>query len=213
MFSSLVTSLEDLLDPLSVGRGGGERLLFFFPVGVMDLADFLEPRETLRDNVRYGVSPGVGRDAGPADSSSVSHAAMMNCVRGFPRSKARSSPPFRCSNCWLACVNGGRMPVLDKSREPGWLGSTAMIPVGLDQALSEGCFKVKPRPAQSSEASAELQCMNQLVVLPNVGTTKTQSEPSWSATQSRPAFSLKAERVRCLTRSWRSCPSACVSNS
>lgn len=82
IFSSFVTSLEDLFDPfseiLSVGSGGGDRLLPFLPGGVIDLPDFREPRETLRERVRRGASMGVGKDTGPVDSSSVSHAAMVS---------------------------------------------------------------------------------------------------------------------------------------
>jgi len=81
MCSSVLTSLEDLFDPLSAlspFAGGGERLLFFLSVGVVERRDLREPRDTLRERVRRGVSMGVGSDpTGPGDSSSVSHAPIM----------------------------------------------------------------------------------------------------------------------------------------
>ena len=82
MLSSLLTSREDRLEPLSLrllGSGGGDELvpLFRFPGGVTERLDLRELRE-LREGVRYGVSAGVGSDpTGPVDSSSVSHTAIM----------------------------------------------------------------------------------------------------------------------------------------
>jgi hypothetical protein len=78
----------------------------FFPGGVMDLPDFREPREIVRERGCSGVSAGVGKDtAGPVDSSSVSHTAMVSVV-GFqrqteiavllkPPERPRSFPPFQ----------------------------------------------------------------------------------------------------------------------
>lgn len=77
----------------------------FFPGGVMDLPDFREPREIVRERGCSGVSAGVGNDAGPVDSSSVSHTAMVSVV-GFQRQtetavflrlteRPRSFPPFQ----------------------------------------------------------------------------------------------------------------------
>jgi len=81
MLSSLLTSREDRLEPLSLrlpGSGGGDELLPFFPGGVTERLDLRELRE-FRDGVRYGVSAGVGNDpTGPVDSSSVSHTAIMS---------------------------------------------------------------------------------------------------------------------------------------
>lgn len=78
--SSLLTSLEDLLEPRSLpppGSGGGD-LLLPDPGGVAERLDFRELLETFLDGVRYGVSAGVGSDAaGPGDSSSVSHIAIV----------------------------------------------------------------------------------------------------------------------------------------
>jgi hypothetical protein len=84
ILSSLLTSLEDLLElrsVLSPGRGGGELLLPFFPGGVTDLRDLRELRDTLRESARYGVSAGVGSATGPVDSSSVSHTAILKTFR------------------------------------------------------------------------------------------------------------------------------------
>ena len=53
--SSLLTSLEDLLDPLSLlspGNGGGEELFPDFPGGVTERLDFRELRETFLEGVR-----------------------------------------------------------------------------------------------------------------------------------------------------------------
>jgi hypothetical protein len=72
MPSSVDTSRDDRLDPLSPFSGGGDEL---FPGGVTDRRDFLE----FRDGVLYGVSFGVGSDAtkGALDSSSVSQTTMV----------------------------------------------------------------------------------------------------------------------------------------
>lgn len=49
MLSSVVTSRDERLDAMSLGRGGGETP---FPGGVTERRDFLDVRE----GVRYGVS-------------------------------------------------------------------------------------------------------------------------------------------------------------
>ena len=89
MVSSLLTSLDDLLEPLSLlspGSGGGEELFPDFPGGVTDRPDFRELREALREGVRYGVDMGVGNEpTGSVDSSSVSHMAMLTSVWGIYR--------------------------------------------------------------------------------------------------------------------------------
>ena len=95
--SSIDMSREDLLEPLSVGMGGGE---LPFLGGVTERRDLLEAIE----GVRYGVSCGVGSDvaAGPLRySSSVSQAPiLMDCIYRV-RGESSSQSKVQMTSCGI----------------------------------------------------------------------------------------------------------------
>jgi len=116
----------------------------------MDLPDFREPRDTVRDRGPYGVSAGVGRagsdGAGPVDSSSVSHTAMVvtaavsdNHQRlSFSRQKSPEKLWHFHHHGSLIIGSGECVLMCRGLRET----LTAIILVDLDQAV-ELCFKVR----------------------------------------------------------------------
>ncbi|KAL1848733.1 hypothetical protein VTK73DRAFT_10065 [Phialemonium thermophilum] len=82
MFSSWLASLEDRLDPLSLGMGGGDEL------GAGGVTDRRDDLREVRDGVLYGVSAGVGSATtdGETDSSSVSQTFILSARSTGPQS-------------------------------------------------------------------------------------------------------------------------------